>query len=59
MVASRSFMVSVVVGKDIVPRLGMHQLEKLRLQLMAEIRNSNQSKVRYSHWCTILILTLA
>jgi len=48
MVASRSFMVSVVVGKDIVPRLGMHQLEKLRLQLMAEIRNSNQSK-----WATI------
>ena len=31
MLASREFMTSVVVGKDVVPRIGMHQLETLRL----------------------------
>ena len=45
MLSSRSFMTSVVVGKDIVPRIGMNQLETLRLQLMEEINNSRQSKV--------------
>ena len=46
MLASRSFMTSVVVGKDIVPRIGLNQLETLRLQLMEEIKNSKQSKVK-------------
>ena len=47
MMASRSFMTSVVVGKDIVPRIGLNQLETLRLQLMEEIKNSKQSKVKH------------
>ena len=46
MLASQSFMTSVVVGKDIVPRIGLNQLETLRLQLMEEIKNSKQSKVK-------------
>ena len=46
MLASQSFMTSVVVGKDIVPRIGLNQLETLRLQLMGEIKNSKQSKVK-------------
>ena len=46
MMASRSFMTSVVVGKDSVPRIGLNQLETLRLQLMEEIKNSKQSKVK-------------
>ena len=46
MLASKSFMTSVVVGKDIVPRIGLNQLETLRLQLMGEIKNSKQSKVK-------------
>ena len=46
MLASISFMTSVVVGKDIVPRIGLNQLETLRLQLMEEIKNSKQSKVK-------------
>ena len=46
MLASRSFITSVVVGKDIVPRIGLNQLETLRLQLMGEIKNSKQSKVK-------------
>ena len=32
--ASRDFMTSVVVGKDAVPRIGMHQAETLRLLVM-------------------------
>ena len=46
MLASRSFITSVVVGKDIVPSIGLNQLETLRLQLMDEIKNSKQSKVK-------------
>ena len=34
MLASRDFMTSVVVGKDAVPRIGMHQAETLRLLVM-------------------------
>ena len=36
MLASRDFMTSVVVGKDAVPRIGMHQAETLRLLVMAD-----------------------
>ena len=32
--ASRDFMTSVVVGKDAVPRIGMHQAETLSLLVM-------------------------
>ena len=34
MLASRDFMTSVVVGKDAVPRIGMHQAETLRFLVM-------------------------
>ena len=37
MLASRDFMTSVVVGKDAVPRIGMHQAETLRLLVMMMI----------------------
>ena len=56
MLSSRSFMTSVVVGKDIVPRIGMNQLETLRLQLMEEIKKSRQSKVDNFTWFTLLTL---
>ena len=46
MLASRSFMTSVVVGKDIVPRIGLHQLERLRHDLMAAVKKSRHSKVK-------------
>jgi len=48
MLASREFMTSVVVGKDVVPRIGMHQLETLRHDLMETIKKSEESK-----WTTI------
>ena len=37
MLASREFMTSVVVGKDVVPRIGMHQLETLRYRKVVDI----------------------
>ena len=45
MIASRSFMTSVVVGKDIVPRIGLNQMEVLRQDIMATIKKSPFSKV--------------
>ena len=48
MMASRSFMTSVVVGKDIVPRIGLNQLEILRQDIMATIKKSPFSKVGLS-----------
>ena len=37
MIASKEFMTSVVVGKDVVPRIGMHQLETLRYGKVVDI----------------------
>lgn len=37
-------MTSVVVGKDVVPRLGLHQLETLRSSLMTAINKSTDPK---------------
>ena len=45
---SKEFITSVVVGKDVVPRIGLHQLEQLRSDLMDVIKHSKQSKVRHS-----------
>ena len=46
MLASQSFITSVVVGKDIVPRIGLHQLEMLRHQLVETLHNSKTPKVQ-------------
>ena len=45
MLASQSFITSVVVGKDIVPRIGLHQLEMLRHQLVETLHTSKTPKV--------------
>ena len=45
MLASQSFITSVVVGKDIVPRIGLHQLEMLRHQLVETLHGSRTAKV--------------
>lgn len=42
---TKEFVTSVVVGKDVVPRLGLHQLETLRTSLMATIKKSTDPKV--------------
>ena len=46
MVASREYMTSVVVGKDVVARLGLHQMETLRHDLIATVRTSKKNKVK-------------
>lgn len=42
---TKQFVTSVVVGKDVVPRLGLHQLETLRTSLMTAIKKSTNPKV--------------
>ncbi|XP_069107342.1 diacylglycerol lipase-alpha-like [Argopecten irradians] len=41
---TKSFITSVVVGKDVVPRIGLSQLEVLRTDLINVIKNSTQPK---------------
>lgn len=43
---SKSFITSVVVGKDGVPRIGLHQMEALRADLINAIKRSVDPKVR-------------
>ena len=57
MLASQSFITSVVVGKDIVPRIGLHQLEMLRHQLVETLHTSKSPKVRALREKNSIILT--
>lgn len=45
---SKSFITSVVVGKDVVPRIGLHQMESLRADLINAITRSIDAKVSIS-----------
>uniref|UniRef100_A0A6B2EG71 Diacylglycerol lipase-alpha n=1 Tax=Phlebotomus kandelakii TaxID=1109342 RepID=A0A6B2EG71_9DIPT len=45
---SKSFITTVVVGKDVVPRIGLHQMETLRADLINAIKRSIDPK-----WKTI------
>ena len=42
---SKQFITSVVVGKDVVPRIGLHQMESLRADLINAIKRSKDPKV--------------
>lgn len=42
---TKAFVTSVVVGKDVVPRIGLHQMESLRADLMHAIKRSKDPKV--------------
>ena len=53
MEASRDFITSVVVGKDVVPRIGLHQLEALRHDLMSSLHKSKESKVSEFFKCFV------
>lgn len=44
---SKTFITSVVVGKDLVPRIGLHQMESLRADLINAISRSIDPKVNY------------
>lgn len=41
---SKSFVTSLVLGKDVVTRLGLHQMEELRSDLLHAIAQCNKSK---------------
>lgn len=43
---SKSFITSVVLGKDIVPRLGLRQMESLRYDLIHAIKESSDPKYK-------------
>ena len=43
---SKSFITSVVLGKDIVPRLGLRQMESLRYDLIHAIKESADPKYK-------------
>ena len=42
---SKEFVTSVVVGKDVVPRIGLHQMETLRHDLINALQKSRDPKV--------------
>lgn len=42
---TKEFTVSVVIGKDVVPRIGLHQMETLRTDLINAIKRSVDPKV--------------
>lgn len=45
---TKQFITSVVLGKDVVPRLGLHQMESLRYDVMNAMKQSKEPK-----WKTI------
>lgn len=42
---TKEFTISVVMGKDVVPRIGLHQMEALRADLITAIKRSVDPKV--------------
>lgn len=44
---SKSFITSVVLGKDVVPRIGLNQMEALRADLINAIQRSVDPKVGF------------
>ena len=41
---SKDFVISIVLGKDIVARMGLHQMEKMRFDLIRAIKDCNMTK---------------
>lgn len=42
---SKEFITTVIVGKDVVPRIGLSQMESLRADLINAIKKSQKPKV--------------
>lgn len=51
---TRAFITSVVVGKDVVPRIGLHQMEAMRADLINAIQRSRDPKVNIM-LCTSIV----
>ena len=56
---SKSFVTSIVLGKDVVPRIGLHQLEALRHDLIYAIHKSTDPKVGQNAQQVALLPTAA
>lgn len=54
---TKEFTVSVVVGKDVVPRIGLYQMETLRTDLINAIKRSVDPKVSLNLYSAIINLT--
>ena len=52
---SKEFVTSIVVGKDVVPRIGLHQMETLRHDLMNALQKSRDPKVKNKYMDTIYV----
>jgi sn1-specific diacylglycerol lipase len=55
---SKTFITSIVVGKDVVPRIGLHQMEALRADLINAIQRSVDPKVGLTSGGTMIIIDL-
>ncbi|UYV66257.1 PARVA [Cordylochernes scorpioides] len=49
---TKSFITSVVLGKDVVPRIGLHQMEALRMDLINAIKRSRDPKQKLCRLAT-------
>jgi len=47
---TKEFVTTVIVGKDVVPRIGLSQMEALRADLINAIKKSQRPKVS-THGC--------
>lgn len=50
---SKEFTISVVLGKDVVPRIGLHQMEAMRADVINAIKRSVDSKVSGTRSCNL------
>ena len=49
---TKKFVTSVIVGKDVVPRIGLSQMEALRADLLNAIKKSRKPKVGFYRYTT-------
>lgn len=53
---SKTFITSIIVGKDVVPRIGLHQMESLRADLINAISRSIDAKVNIDDKMNVLVI---
>ena len=44
---TEQFVLSVIVGNDVIPRLGLITMEKLKVQIMREVHECHKPKVSH------------
>ncbi|KAE8579419.1 hypothetical protein XENTR_v10024035 [Xenopus tropicalis] len=56
---SKNFIVSVIVGKDLVPRLSLPNMEDLKMKILRMVVNCNRPKVRDTRFIFFLLLRVS